>query len=155
MNKTLLFLITTAFFFIACSPKTTTSSPKMQALTVEGQILEKNTKINNLNLEIEKQRLELIELIKEIKLATDSSSTSSKKASDAASDMKIKVGDLGKAATADIYAEAASKDARKVYKLNSKLFKMTDETSNKQKRVEALSKEVETLKATPPTVNPN
>lgn len=153
MNKLLsIFLVSTAII-IGCSPKITTTSAKMQALTVEGQILEKHTKINNLNVEIEKQRLEVIELSKEIKVATDVASEAAKKASDAATDMKSKVGDIGKAATADIYAETASKETHKVYKLNSKLSKINDETTNKQKQIVLLNKEIEVLKTAPATVS--
>ncbi len=155
MNKILFFLMATTFALTACSPKTTTTSSKMQALTVEAQILEKSTKINSLNVEIEKQRLEVIELTREIKLAADGATVSANKASDAATEMKNKVGDIGKAATADIYAETASKDAHKVYKLNSKLSKINDDTSNKQKQVELLNKEIEALKATPPNPTNN
>ena len=155
MHKILYLSLVTIVALTACSPKTTTTSSKMQALTVEAQILEKNTKINSLNIDIEKQRLEVIELTREIKLAADGATVSAKKASDAATEMKNKVGDLGKAATADIYAETASKDAHKAYKLNTKLSKINDDTSIKQKQVAALNKEIEALKATPPNASTN
>jgi cell division protein FtsL len=150
MPKILQALLISTIFAIACSPKTVEpSGSKIQYLTIERQILEKNSKINSLNFEIEKQRLELIDLTQDIKKATEDAEKSAKKASDATTSMKTKVGDIGKAATADIYAENASKDTHKVYKLNSKLTKLNDDINDKQKQIQKLSLEVEKLKLIP------
>ncbi|TAF83129.1 MAG: hypothetical protein EAZ51_00995, partial [Sphingobacteriales bacterium] len=130
-----------------CSPKISrTTNTKIDALTVEGKILEKNTKINNLNLDIEKLRLDMISLTRDITNATDSAGKSAVKSKEATLDMKNKIGDLGKAATADITAETAAKDARKVYKLNNKLSKMRENEQDILLQISTLSKEVEVLK---------
>lgn len=156
MRTTLSALLITAIFITACSPKTTApSGSKMEALSIEGQILDKNTKINNLNIEIEKQRIEIVNLTKDIKNATDDAENAAKKASDATTDMKAKVGDIGKAATADIYAENAAKEARKVYKLNTKLVKLNDDTSDKKNQIIKLNSEIEKLKLVPTSATAN
>ncbi|TAE37165.1 MAG: hypothetical protein EAY66_06165 [Sphingobacteriales bacterium] len=153
MNKLLSIVAYASVFCLACSPKTSpSSSTKIEALTVEGRILEKNTKINTLNLDVEKLRLEMAALTRDIKNATDDASKSAIKASEATADMKNKIGDLGKAATADITAEAAAKDARKVYKLNNKLSKMKDDEQDIIKQIANLSKEIEVLKAENPNI---
>jgi|GEM_PF-4522159 len=146
MNK-LLTLIAYTFFCIACSPKTSpTTNTKIDALTVQSMILEKSTKINNLNLEVEKLRLEMGTLTNEIKVATDEAGKSAIKSNEASADMKNKIGDLGKAATADISAGTAAKDARQVYRLNNKLSKMRDNEQSILDEIVGLNKELEVLK---------
>lgn len=149
MNVSLGYLLVTIIILSGCSPKTTQPaiSAKMQVLTVEGQILDKSTKINDINKALEKQSMEMKALTEEIKVATEAASISAKKASDSASEMKNKVADLGKAASTDIYAEAAAKDAHKVYKLNTKLSKLQEDSISKEKQIADLNVDLEKLKA--------
>ena len=148
MNTNFGYLFIAAILLTACSPKiaTTPTSAKMQTLTVEGQILDKSTQINDIKKALEKQTMEMEGLTQVIKVATDAASVSSKKASDSAAEMKNKVADLGKAASTDIYAEAAAKDAHKVYKLNTKLSKLQKDSILKEKQIADLNIELEKLK---------
>jgi predicted nucleic acid-binding Zn-ribbon protein len=156
MNKLFTLALLAIISCFACSPKTTAPvSAKMQVLTIEGQILQKGTQINEIQKALEKQSLEMKSLTEEIIIATETVSVSSKKASDSALEMKSRVGDLGKSATTDIYAETAAKDAHKVYKLNSRLSKLQEESVAKEKQVAELNVELEKLKLPQATATTN
>ena len=148
MNANFSYLFIAAILLTACSPKIGPMpiSSKMEFLTLEGQILDKSTKINDIRKAVEKQSLEMTALTEEIKVATDAASLSSKKTSDSAIEMKNKVADLGKAATTDVYAEAAAKDAHKVYKLNTRLSKLQEDRISREKQIADLNIELEKLR---------
>ncbi len=142
--KTQISIILLALFFAACSPKT---NPKIDALTAQNLILEKTTKINELNIELEKVKLEIVELTKDAKDANNDAVSSARDANKATEKMNSNPGSSKAANKADNYADDAASDAKKASKINFKLAKLNDEVSDLQKKIEKTQNDLNKLNA--------
>ncbi len=138
-----IYAIVICLFIAACSPKT---NPQIDSLTAQNLVLEKTTKINDLNLALEKTKLEITQLSKNAQNANSNAVSSANDASKATQQMNSNLGVEKAASKADNYAEDAADDTNKARKLNAKISKLNKEVASLQRKITKTQDDLNKLK---------
>jgi uncharacterized coiled-coil DUF342 family protein len=153
MNKSILknnfSKIALAFLFTfsvtACSEKVV--SPEVQKLQSQQELLDLNSKLNKLNLSLEKE-LEIVKnLSVDVEKANEKANDSANDAKKAAAKLAKNPGDTKLASKADKASKKATNHAKKAVKLNKKLSDANDEVKDYQKDIKDTEAKLSELKS--------
>jgi predicted nucleic acid-binding Zn-ribbon protein len=121
----------------SCAPKIT--NPQIEKLESKEAILALNTRLNQLNLALEKEKVSVVDLELKVKKANKESSKSASKSSDLSSKLSKNPGDAKLASRASKAAKIARRDAKRAEKANDRL-------SESRKNIEKYLKDIEKTK---------
>jgi predicted nucleic acid-binding Zn-ribbon protein len=132
-------------FLTACSSKI--SNPKIDKLAMQQEVLKKNTELNGLKLELEKETGRNRELISDVEEVNSDAAVSANESKDRLERLSGNPGDTGLSRKASKSAGNAADNARKARKMNSALDKSTARIKKLERKIEDLEKEVSELNA--------
>jgi len=132
-------------FVSSCSKKVV--SPEVQKLQSQQQLLDLNSKLNKLNLSLEKE-------LENVRILVADVDKANKKASESADDAKKKseklsknAGDNKLASQAERASKKAAKEAKRATKINGKLSDANDEVKGLQKDIKETESKLSELKS--------
>lgn len=124
-------------FFNACAPKI--SNPKIEGLELREAVLALNTKLNDLNLALEREKVKIIDFSQLADKANKTASNSATRSQALSEDLSKHAGDDKLAKKALRASKKAKRDARNAEKVNSRL-------SDSNNRIETYQKDIEETK---------
>ncbi|WP_017256749.1 hypothetical protein [Pedobacter arcticus] len=128
-----LMVVMVSLFITACSKKVV--NPEVQRLQSQKELLDLNTKLNKLNLSLEKELGNVNSLVADVDKANDKASKSASEASKRSADVSKHPGDSRIAKKADKASRNAASDAKRALKLNKKLSGANDKVKSYQKDI--------------------
>ncbi len=145
-NKFFTCLISASILILgSCAPKIT--NPKIENLEAREAVLALNTRLNQLDLALEKEKVKVVDLEQSVKKANDDASKSASKASDLSSKLSNNPGDSKLASRASKAARSSQRDAKKAKKQNSSLSESVKKIKQYQDDIEKTKQDLEKSKA--------
>lgn len=133
-----------AVLMSSCSKKVV--SPEVQRLQSEKEILSLNTKLNKLNLALEKELENVKGLVKDVNKANDKASRAAEEAKKKSAEISKNPGDSRLATKAEKAARDAARQAKRATKLNKKLGDANDAVKSYQKDIKTTESKLNDLK---------
>jgi chromosome segregation ATPase len=129
--------------FGACTPKIT--NPKIESLEAREALLALNTRLNDLNLALEREREKIIDLSQKVNKANQTASNSAAKSQVLSEDLSNHAGDAKLAIKALRASKKAKRDAKIAEKANVKLSDSNHRISLYQKDIEETKQKIADL----------
>ena len=132
-------------FITSCSKKVV--SPEVAKLQSQQELLDLNSKLNKLNLSLEKKLATVNGLIKDVEKANKRASNSADDAKKRSAELSKNPGDSRVASKAERASKRAAKDVKRAAKLNSKLSDANDEVKDLQKDIKDTQSKLDDLQS--------